>query len=85
MPFKETCRVEERIALLRDYESGAFTVVELCARYGISRESFYVWKRRREANGERWFEDLSRAPGWCPHATDAEVIAAVIALRRQRA
>ena len=32
MPFRESCPVEERIALLRDYESGAFSVVELCAR-----------------------------------------------------
>jgi transposase-like protein len=47
MPFKETCPVEERIALLREYETGVFTVSELCRRFGISRETFYVWKRRR--------------------------------------
>ena len=52
MPFKETCPVEERIALFRDYETGVFTVSELCCRYGISRETFYVWKRRRES-GDR--------------------------------
>jgi hypothetical protein len=42
MPFKETCPVEERIALFREYETGVFTVS------GISRETFYVRKRRRE-------------------------------------
>ena len=41
MPFKETCPVEERIALFRDYETGVFTVSERCR--GISRETFYVW------------------------------------------
>ena len=46
MPFKETCPVEERIALFRDYETGVFTVSDLCRRHGISRETFYVWKRR---------------------------------------
>ena len=59
MPFKETCPVEERIALFRDYETGVFTVSELCCRYGISRETFYVWKRRRESKRARWIEELS--------------------------
>jgi transposase InsO family protein len=81
MAFRESSRMEERIALLREYESGAFTVAELCHRYGISRETFYVWKRRRETGGERWFEELSRAPGTCPHTTAAEAVAAILALR----
>lgn len=81
MPFKESCRVEERIALLRAYESGAFTVAELAANYGVSRETVYQWKRRREAGDARWFEERSRAPGHCPHATPPDVIAAIVALR----
>src|SRR6185503_8396987 len=76
MPFKETCPMEERIAMLRDYDTGAFTVSELVARYGVSRETFYVWKRRRERGEERWFEARSRAPGRCPHATGKRQIAA---------
>jgi hypothetical protein len=31
MPFKECSKLEERIALMRAYESGAFTVSELAA------------------------------------------------------
>ena len=50
MPFRESSPVEERIALFREYESGAFSVVELCDRFGISRDTFYVWKRRRDAD-----------------------------------
>ena len=84
MPFKETCPMEERIAMLRDYETGAFTVSELVARYGVSRETFYVWKRRRERGEERWFEARSRAPGRCPHATGKRQVAAVVALRKHR-
>ena len=83
MAFRESRPVEERIALLRDYESGAFTVTDLCRRYGVSRETFYVWKRRRASGSERWFEELSRAPGVCPHATPPEMIAAVTAMRAQ--
>lgn len=81
MPFRESHPVEERIAMFRDLDSKAFDVVELCDRYGISRETFYVWKRRRDSGDPKWFEDLSRAPGSCPHAVPAETIAAIVAMR----
>jgi transposase InsO family protein len=83
MPFKETCPMEERIALLRDYETGAFTVSDLCRRYGISRETFYVWKRRRGSGEERWFEECSHAAASCPHATAGRLAERVIAIRRR--
>jgi hypothetical protein len=83
MPFKETCAVEERIALFRDYETGVFTVSELCRRHGISRETFYVWKRRRESGDPRWFEELSHAAASCPHATSDWVADRVIAARHR--
>ena len=83
MPFKETCPVEERIALLRDYDTGLFTLAELAARHGVSRETAYVWKRRRETGEARWFDDRSRAPGHCPHRTAPDQLAAILALRRR--
>ena len=79
MPFKESSPVEERIALFNIYESGAFTVVELCERYNISRETFYVWKRCRDAGGVRWFEERPRVPGHCPHVTPPEAVVAIVA------
>ena len=45
MAFKETCRVEERMMMFRDWDTGAFTAQELASRYGVSRDTFYVWKR----------------------------------------
>jgi hypothetical protein len=36
MPFRETSPVAERIALMREFETGVFTVSELCRRRGIS-------------------------------------------------
>ena len=83
MPFKETCPVEERIVMLRDYDTGAFRVGDLSRRYGVSRETFYVWKRRRESGEERWFEARSRAPLHCPHATDAVQAASIVAMRKR--
>jgi transposase-like protein len=83
MPLKETCPVEERIALFREYETGVFTVSELCRRRGISRETFYVWKRRRESGEARWFEELSHATASCPHATSDRIAERIIAVRRR--
>ena len=83
MPFMETCALEERIAMFQDYDTGAFPVAELCRRHGISRETFYVWKRRRESGNPRWFEDLSHIPASCPQATAAAAIAAIVAMRRR--
>ena len=83
MPFKETCPMEERIALFRDYDSGAFAATELCTRYGISRQTFYEWKRRRESGDNHWFEERSHAPLSCPHRTPASIAEAVIAMRKR--
>jgi transposase InsO family protein len=83
MPFKETCRMEQRIALMMDYATGAYSVSELCRRYEVSRQTFYEWKARRHGGGERWFEDRSRAVTQCPHATEAWICEAVIELRLQ--
>jgi transposase InsO family protein/transposase-like protein len=83
MPFKETCPVEERIAMFRDYDTGAFSIRELAGRHNVSRETFYVWQRRRESGDPLWFEELSRAPSSRPHRTSVENADAVIAARRR--
>src|SRR5262245_17214043 len=83
MPFKETSPVAERIALMREFETGVFTVSELCRRHGISRETFYVWRRRWASGEERWFEERSHAVTSCPHATDGRIADRIIAERRR--
>src|SRR5690348_10705709 len=83
MPFKETCPMEERIALLREYETGVFTVSELCRGHGISRERFCVWTRRRGWGAARWFEALRHATASRPHATPGRVAERIIAVRRR--
>lgn len=75
--------MEERIAMFREWDTGAYTVTELSERYDVSRETFYVWKRRREKGEERWFEELSRVPKHCPHATPGEHIEEIVAMRRR--
>jgi transposase-like protein len=55
--------MEERIAMFREYDTGAFSVGELARRYGISRETFYQWKRRRAQGDPLWFHDRASVPG----------------------
>ncbi|MGH6816954.1 MAG: hypothetical protein ACREC6_14750 [Hyphomicrobiaceae bacterium] len=76
MPFKETCAMEERVGMLTAYDTGAFTVSDLAERYEVSRETFYVWLKRRASGDDRWFEDRSYGPQSSPHRTTGEVVVA---------
>lgn len=83
MPFVGFSEMEQRVALMRDHETGAFSVTDLCVRYGIDRTTFYLWAQRRAGGDAAWFVDRSRAPHGCPHRTAAEVADAAIELRRR--
>ena len=61
MPFRETGRMEERIRMFLEYESGNWSVSEMCRRYGVCRDTFYEWrKRKRPASGVVWDRSLRR-------------------------
>ena len=83
MPFRETSRLEERIAMLADYDTGVFSVSELCRDYGVSRPAFYGWLARRDSGAADWFCDRSHAPLSRPHRTPEAVCAAVLAVKRR--
>jgi len=83
MAFRETCVMEERISMLRDYDSGAFSVTELSARYGVSRETFYVWRFRRASGEALWFQDRSCAARTSQLRTDGLVVERIVAMRRK--
>lgn len=55
MPFRELGRVEQRVTMLCEYDTGAWSVGELCEAYGVSRETFYVWRARRASGDPAWF------------------------------
>jgi len=71
MPFKETCRMEERVRMLLEYDTGNWSVSDLCRRYDVCRDTFYAWRERREREAAEWFMDRSHAPLHCPHRTRA--------------
>lgn len=81
MAFVERGRLEQRVAMLADHDTGLFTVAALCLRYGVSRETFYVWRARRAQGAPDWFCDRSHAPRSCPHRTPEALAQAVLAVR----
>ena len=83
MPFMETCRMEQRVRMLADYDTGNWSVTELCARYQVCRETFYAWHRRRASGEVTWFADLSHAPLRCPHRTLPALAEIIVRARRR--
>ena len=61
----ETNVVKERLAFVRDLESGHWSMTELCERYGITRPTGYKWEARHLAGGGAGLADRSRAPQTC--------------------
>ena len=83
MPFREIGRVEQRVGLFCDYDTGVWTVSELCRAYGVSRETFYVLRARRASGDPAWFCERSHAVASCPHRTSAAIAEAVVATKRR--
>ena len=82
MPFRETSPAAERIALMREFETGVFTVSELCRRHGISRETFYVWTAALGEQGGVLVRGQEPCRCIVPHATDGRIADWIIAARR---
>ena len=68
MPWKETCAVDQRVALVADWLRDEWTMTELAARYRISRKTAYKWVERYDAAGAAGLVERSRRPTVCGHA-----------------
>jgi transposase InsO family protein len=76
-------RVQFVVLASRREQSGQ-TMQELCAGFGISRQTGYRWVERYEELGVAGVVERSRRPAHTPRRTDAAVEARVEQLRRQR-
>ena len=54
-----------------------------CARNGMSRQTFYKWRRRFRAEGVEGLHDRSRAPRRSPNATSVAVEEVIVRVRKQ--
>ena len=69
----QTNAKDQRRGFVHDYESGQWSVTELCQRYRVSRPTGYKWLERYAEKGDAGLEERSRAPDTCPHQTPAMV------------
>ncbi len=74
--------MEEKLRFVFDYERDEETMADLCARYGIARETGYVWLRRYRERGVAGLVELNRAAERHPNQTPAEIEQAVLELRQ---
>jgi transposase-like protein len=72
-------RIKHRLAVLRHAEEVSGNVAATCRYYGISRPTFYKWLRQLEEFGDVGLRDRSSRPRTCPHQTDADASARVLA------
>lgn len=73
--------VEHRYRAVQEVSSGQ-PVTEVAARFGTSRQSVYVWKRRYEAEGLAGLREASRRPHTSPARVAAEIEVRICELRR---
>ena len=62
MPWKETCRMDEKLVFVADCLRGELPMAALCGDYGISRKTGYKWLGRYREQGPEGLVERSRAP-----------------------
>ena len=74
--------MEEKVRFVFEYERDEQTMTELCQRYGIARETGYVWLRRYRGLGVAGLVEMNRAAGRHPNQTPVAVAEEVLELRQ---
>jgi transposase InsO family protein len=83
MPLKVMDIVEQRLAVLQEPDWSTRSVAEVCRRHGISRETFYDWRRRRAEQGLAGLVPRSRRPEHSPGQLAAELEDRIVRLRKE--
>jgi len=82
MAWKTSSVMEEKLRFVFEYERDEQTMAELCASFGICRDTGYVWLRRYRQDGVEGLLELNRAAKRHPNQTCAPMEQAVIDLRQ---
>jgi transposase InsO family protein len=81
MPWKASSVMDEKLRFICKYEDGE-SMTELCRRFGISRETGYVWLRRFLQTGSAGLTQLSRAAHRHANQTPKDIEEMVLELRQ---
>jgi transposase InsO family protein len=71
-----------RLKVMQRATAGARSVARTCRHFGISRKTFYKWKRRYAEHGAAGLCDRPRTPHRSPRATPKEVVSKILYLRQ---
>ena len=82
MPWRATDCCKERLRFVMQVEEGAFSMSELCERFGVSRETGYTLLRRWRAEGVDGLKERSRAPKRSPQRMDEAVEHLLVSARQ---
>lgn len=91
MPWKQTDSMKERVKFVLEWEErwkeaegGQMNMAELCRRFGISRQTGYVWVRRYRKTGSLdALKERSRRPLRSPTKVPDEIEELVVRARKQ--
>ena len=84
MPWRTESVMDQRVEFVLRARQTDETMAALCREYGISRPTGYLWLQRYQQVGSvSGLKEQSRRPGHSPRCSSAEVIAAVLAVRKQ--
>jgi transposase InsO family protein len=84
MPWKATSEMDEKMAFIADCLRQDTPMAVLCERYGISRQTGYVWKRRYDEEGACGLVERSRAPLRHGGQTPVELVVRIIEARKRK-
>jgi transposase InsO family protein len=74
--------MQEKLRFVFEYERDERTMTELCAEFGIARETGYVWLRRYREYGLAGLAERDRSAQRHPNQTAAEIEGMVLELRQ---
>lgn len=83
MPWRESSVTEERLRFVVLASRGERPLSELCAEFGISRQTGHLWRSRYAEQGAAALADRSRRPKSSPGKTKDEVERAVVEVRQR--
>jgi transposase InsO family protein len=75
--------MDQKTQFIADYLRETFSFTELCARFGVSRETGYRLVERYLEQGPAGLEERSRRPRTSPNQTAPHIVEALLELRRR--
>src|SRR5579863_6559849 len=81
MPWKASSVMEEKLRFIFQHDAGE-SMTELCHKFGISRETGYVWLRRYQQTGVAGLCELNRAAHRHANQTPKDIEEMILELRQ---